>query len=234
MMKNTMITKTKTSKMTGFCLLIAAILMPTLASAQSVKLSPEDLNNWSFYGQGTKMVESHNMFFMKEAPESNGVMLVSPDSYGEDVVLKYDVMTLTPASVLVALLSASNIGDDATLTIPEDYDGSMSLWIDDVESYFYAFRNAPHNFTPFIRKYPVAEGEDPALVSYPTNIMHPGVFYAIEIGRKGKDIWLKVDGETILETTDKKALDGGHIAFRIRGTAGEYAACLIRNVEITQ
>lgn len=215
-------------------ILIIAAFIPVIVSAQSQKLSPEDLNKWLFYGQGTKMVESHNQFLMKEDPEqSNGVMIVSPDSYGENVVVKYDVMTLTPASVLVAILSASNPGEDASLTIPENYDGSMSLWISDVESYFYAFRNGPHNFTPFIRKYPCPEGQDPALVSMDKNFMHPGVYYSVEIGREGNKIWCKVDGETILETTDKNAFGGGHIAFRIRGTAGEYAACLIRNVEIT-
>ena len=216
-------------------IIFMAINLPLMVSGQAQHVTPEDLDNWAFYGQGTKLVESHNTFFMKEDPkQSNGVMIVSPESYGENVVVKYEVMTLTPAAVLVAILSASNPGDDATLTIPEDYDGSMDLWINDVESYFYAFHNAPHNFTPFIRKYPVPEGKDPALVSYEKNIMHPGVFYSIELGRKKDLIWLKVDGLTILQTTDKNAFGGGHIAFRIRGTAGEYASCLIRNLEITR
>lgn len=216
-------------------MLLAVLLAPVCVAAQTQHLSPEDLFNWSFYGQGTKLVESHNSFFMKEDPaQSEGVMIVSPESYGENVVVKYDVMTLTPASVLVAILSASNPGSDAGLTIPEDYDGSMNLWINDVESYFYAFRNGPHNFTPFIRKYPVPAGQDPALVSYEKNIMHPGVFYAVELGRRGNKLWLKIDGKKILETTDNEAWGGGHIAFRIRGTAGEYAACLIRNVEISE
>ncbi|WP_372772947.1 hypothetical protein [Mangrovibacterium sp.] len=210
-----------------------AVLLSTALHAQTEKLSPEDLNSWSFFGQGSKMVESHNMFFMKEDPAySDGVMIVSPESYGEEVVVRYEVMTLTPATVLVAILSASNPGEDANLTIPADYDGSMKLWIDDVESYFYAFRNAPHNFTPFIRKYPVPKGQDPALVSADQNIMYPGVFYSIELGRNKASLWLKIDGEKILETSDGNAWSGGHIAFRIRGTAGEYAACLIRNMEI--
>jgi len=213
---------------------ICLVLAPFFANAQSLKFTPEDLNNWAFYGQGSKMVESHNSFFMREDVESEGVMLVSPDSYGENVVLKYDVMTLTPASVLVAITSASNPGEDTDITIPNDYDGAMDLWINDVESYFYAFRNGPHNFTPFIRKYPVAEGEDPALVSMKKNIMHPGVFYTVELGRKGNKLWLKVDGKLVLKTVDDNAFGGGHIALRIRGTAGEYAACLIRNMEIIE
>ncbi|WP_297089406.1 hypothetical protein [uncultured Draconibacterium sp.] len=214
-------------------ILLLAVIIFAVGSAQAQKLTPEDLNNWTFLGQGTKMVESHNQFFMKEDPmQSNGVMIVSPESYGENVVIKYDVMSVTTAGVLVAILSASNPGEDTGITIPKDYDGSMSLWIDDVENYLYAFRNGPHNFTPFIRKYPCPAGQDPALISMEKNFMHPGVYYSVEIGRKGNLLWCKVDGETILETTDKNAFGGGHIAFRIRGTAGEYAACLIRNVEI--
>lgn len=205
------------------------------SSLSAQKITPEALNEWSFLGQGTKMVESHNMFFMKEEPkQSNGVMIVSPKSYSDKVTVKYDVMTLKPAAVLVAILSASDLGQSTDLTIPQNYDGSMSLWINDVESYFYAFRNAPHNYTPFIRKYPVAQGEDPALVSMDDNIMHPGVFYSIELGQDGSYVWLKVDGKKVLETRDATPLTGGHIAFRIRGTAGEYAACLMRNLEIIE
>lgn len=217
-----------------FALALLVMANVCFAFAQQTKLTPEDLDQWSFYGQGTKMVESHNMFFMKEAQQSQGVMLVSPESYGDNVVLKYEVMALTPATVCVAILSASNIGDDSQLTIPSDYDGAMQLWIDGVQSYFYAFRNAPHNYTPFIRKYPVAEGAKAALASYKENVMHSGLFHTIEMGRNDGKLWLKIDGKKILKTEDEKALSGGHIAFRIRGTAGEYAACLIRNVEITQ
>jgi len=223
----------KKRKLQRKVMLLIAVVAAASMAVEAQQFTPDDLNTWSFYGQGTKLVESHNSFFMKEDPaQSEGVMIVSPESYGENVVVSYDVMTLTPASVLVAILSASNPGEDEELTIPENYDGSMDFWINDVESYFYAFRNGPHNFTPFIRKYPVPEGQDPALVSYEKNIMHPGVFYTVEMGRKGNKLWLKVDGKKILETTDKNAFGGGHVAFRIRGTAGEYAACLIRNVEI--
>ncbi len=214
---------------------IVMIIGMIFSSLSAQKITPEALNEWSFLGQGTKMVESHNMFFMKEDPQqSNGVMIVSPKSYSNKVTVKYEVMTLTPAAVLVAILSASDLGQSTDLTIPQNYDGSMSLWINDVESYFYAFRNAPHNYTPFIRKYPVAQGEDPALVSMDDNIMHPGVFYSIELGQDGDLVWLKVDGKKVLETKDATPLKGGHIAFRIRGTAGEYAACLMRNLEIIE
>lgn len=216
-----------------FITLALLVMMSAMAVAQTKQVTLEELNEWTFLGQGTKMVESHNSFFMKEAPQSEGVMILSPGTYSDKVVVKYDVMTLTPATVLVAILSASNLGNDEEITIPKDYDGTMKLWIEDVQSYFYAFRNGPHNFTPFIRKYPVADGGNPALVSLDKNIMSCGNFYSVELGRDGNKLWLKVDGKTILETKDETPFSGGHIAFRIRGTAGEYAACLIRNLEIT-
>lgn len=214
---------------------VLVLIGMAITSLNAQKITPEELDEWNFLGQGMKMVESHNMFFMKEDPQqSKGVMIVSPKSYSDKVTVKYDVMTMTPATVLVAILSASDLGQSTNLSTPQNYDGSKSFWINDVESYFYAFRNAPHNFTPFIRKYPVAKGEDPALVSMDKNIMLPGVFYSIELGQNGEHIWLKVDGEKVLETKDDSPMKSGHIAFRIRGTAGEYAACLVRNVEIIE
>ncbi|WP_248722420.1 hypothetical protein [Seonamhaeicola sp. ML3] len=219
--------------MTKYIAFILVALSCLLVQAQ--KMTPTDLNAWTFWGQGSKQVMKNNMFFMKEDPlKSSGVMIVSPKSYSNKVTIKYDVMTLTPASVLVAMMSVSDMGDSNNISLPHDYDGAMGLWIHDKESYFYAFRNAPHNKTPFIRKYPAIKGESPDLVSLDKNIMHPGIFYSIEIGQDENQIWLKVDGETILKTTDKNALTGGHVAFRIRGTAGEYAACLIRNLEIQE
>jgi hypothetical protein len=106
----------------------------------------------------------------------------------------------------------------------------MGLWINNKDNYFYAFRNAPHGFPPFIRKYPVP-GND-ALVTASENFMVPGVYYSIEAGRMGNKLWLSVDGKKIIEAEDKSMLPGGHIAFRIRGTAGYKAACLIKDLEI--
>ncbi len=56
--------------------------------------------------------------------------------------------------------------------------------------------------------------------------------YTIEIGRIDNSLWLSVDGEKIIETVDESILPGGHVVFRVRGTAGFKAACLIKEVEI--
>jgi len=99
----------------------------------------------------------------------------------------------------------------------------------DIENYQKEVVSA-HNLPPFIRKYPEPGRE--ALVLARENFMLPGIFYDIEIGRIGNSLWLSVDGRKVIETEDESILSGGHLAFRIRGTAGFKAACLIRDVEI--
>jgi len=54
----------------------------------------------------------------------------------------------------VALLSVSDVGDSDKLTVPEDFDGSLGLFTKENEDYFFAFKNGPHNVTPFVRKSP--------------------------------------------------------------------------------
>jgi hypothetical protein len=192
-------------------------------------VSSADLASWSFYGQGKAFDEGRRQFCITEAEQTKGAMVVSPKSYSEHVVVRYKTMTLTPSAVLVAILSASN-DENGQLVIPAGYDGGMPLWMKDIDNYFFAFRNAPHNFTPFVRKYP--KPGNVALASAKENVLHPGVYYDVEVGRSGNTLWLKVDGQLLFKATDASPLKGGHIAFRTRGTAGYKAACLIKELEI--
>lgn len=194
-------------------------------------ITPSELEkNWDFYGIGKAFSEVHNQFLIGEDEKSLGAILVSPKSYGENVVIRYEAMTLTPASVLVAILSATNHGKDTPLTIPEDHNGAMPFWRDEVDCYFFAFSNAAHNFTPFVRRYPKTENS--TLASAKENVMQAGRYYKIEVGRIGKKLWLKVDGKLMFKTEDYDPLPGGKIAFRTRGTAGYKAAFLMKNLEI--
>jgi len=52
------------------------------------------------------------------------------------------------------------------------------------------------------------------------------------VGREKDHIWLAIDGEKVIEAIDPDPLGEGHFSFRIRGTAGETASCLIKNVKI--
>ncbi len=192
-------------------------------------VSDQDLANWDFRGMGNAFASGGGAFCMTENDSTVGAVMISPASYTGDVIVRYKTLALTSATVLVFMHSATDVGLDK-LTIPEDYNGNMGLWINEKDNYFYAFRNAPHNYPPFLRKYPVPGGEALAMAS--ENFMLPGVYYDIEIGRVGNSLWLSVDGQKVIETEDESILSGGHLAFRIRGTAGFKAACLIKEVEI--
>lgn len=104
-------------------------------------------------GKG-KVEKSGSQVAMQESDDSKGIMLVSPNVYDNDVVVRYKVMALTPATVLVALLSVSDLGESEQLTVPANYDGSLRLFTAEKENYFFAFKNGPHNVTPFVRKSP--------------------------------------------------------------------------------
>jgi len=200
-----------------------------LESYKKEVVSSKELAGWDFWGMGNAFESGSGQFCLTENDSTVGAVLISPDSYTGNVIIRYKTLALTSATVLVVMHSATDVGSDE-LSIQKDYNGNMGLWIKEKDNYFYAFRNAPHNFPPFIRKYPVPGGN--ALATAKENFMIPGVYYAIEIGRVDNKLWLNVDGKKIIEAEDESILTGGHIVFRIRGTAGYKAACLIKDLEI--
>ena len=201
-----------------------------LSNYEMEEISSDDLLNWSFFGLGRASKSGSAQFCIAENDSTVGAMIISPDSYDGDVIVRYKTMALTSSTVLVALLSASDLGSSGELSIPEDYDAKMGLWTKEKDNYFFAFKSGPHNNPPFIRKYPVPGNEALAMAS--ENFMLPGVHYEIEIGRIDHKLWLSVDGEKIIEAEDNELLPGGHIALRVRGTAGFKAACLIKDLVI--
>ncbi|TLX76037.1 hypothetical protein E9993_07455 [Labilibacter sediminis] len=214
----------------SFILIIASSLFVTI-NAQN-KDAVKQLENWTFYGQGTKLLEGHGQYLLKEDPKaSKGVGLISPQSYSTDVVMRYQVMALTPATVLVAILSASEKGESSNLNLPENYDGSINFWSGGCDNYFFAFHNAAHNYPPFLRRFDDNIGKTMLDVAK-KNHMHVGKYYSIEVGRKNNRLWMKIDGKTVLKYKDPNPYSGGHLGLRIRGTGGEYAACLIKDLEI--
>ncbi len=191
--------------------------------------TPEDLAEWDFWGLGTAQ-KSGGQFSLQENDSTFGALIISPESYTGDVVIRYKTMALTSATVLVVMHSMSDMGSGGKLTIPEGYNGNMGLWSKERDNYFFAYRNAAHNYPPFLRKYPVPGGD--ALATAQENVTLPGVHHSIEVGRIGNRLWLSIDGEQIIEAEDESMLPGGHIALRVRGTAGLKAACLIKDLEI--
>ena len=192
------------------------------------KIKAADMLNWEFHGTGMVATQGSQLI-LSESEGSNGVILVSPSSYGKNVLISYDVMTLTPATVLVVMLSSSN-NESLGLDIDSDYDGSLKTLQDLVSFYMIAFHNAPHNRFPFINKYPKEGGN--LLQEAEKTFMHPGIYYHIEVGRAGDRIVLSVDGQKVLDTVDPESLPGGKFVFRLRGTGHHSASCLMRNLEI--
>lgn len=199
-----------------------------LKELKEEKVSAAELKDWEIWGQG-EVLAIGDQTCLKEDDETKGVMLISPKTYKGDVVLKFKVLGLTAASVVAVVLSGSDPGESAALTIPENYDGDFSLWYNEKENYFFAFKNAPHGLTPFVRRNPTP-GE--ILASAPDNVMVAGVYYDVELGRKNDQLWLSVNDEEVFRVEDKKPLSGGHVALRIRGTAGFKGACLVKDLAI--
>jgi hypothetical protein len=168
---------------------------------------------------------------MEEVEGSLGFMVFSPEKY-KDVILRYEVMTMNPATVLVAILNASDLGSSTDLTLTDDNKGSFGFWTKDAEDYMFGFRVMPHNSTPFIRKFPAEDGGNGNIGLAKKDVIQPGWRYLVECGRKGTKLWLNIDGETIIETTDNKPLEAGKIALRVRGTGNDLGKCMIRNLEI--
>ena len=213
-------------------LIVFALVVLSLSafSQTTTKYSPKDLESWQSLGDGKAYV-THKQFMMEEVEGSIGFMIFSPEAY-KDVILRYEVMTMNPATVLVALLNASDIGSSSELTIGNDNKGSFGFWTKEVEDYMFGFRVMAHNSTPFLRKHPAPKGGNSGIGLADKNVIHSGWRHTVECGKKGSQIWLKIDGETLIDVTDNKPLEAGKIAIRVRGTAGVLGKSMIRNLEI--
>ncbi len=194
---------------------------------KETKFSLDDLLGWTFNGIGQVYNESGRQICLQEGENSQGVGLFTPQSYQGDVVMRYKIMPLNAATVLVNLLCMSDEGPSTDLTWPKDYDGSMAPILTK-DNYFVAFRNSPHATAPFINKNPKL-GQ---LVIAERDNMIPGVYYDVEVGRVGQKLWLKVDGQSVVSVEDPNILPGGHLGIRLRGLVGHPAACVIRDVSI--
>lgn len=192
------------------------------------KISADDLVKWKLLGQGKAFNIFNGQTCLSEAEESQGLMLISPDSYG-DIMLRYKILALTPATVLVTILSASDGLNKNTLTIPSGYEGGMKLLNEDSRNYLFAYKNAPHGANPFVLKNP---GSVQTANASGPDLMVAGVYYDVEIVKSGKSIRMSIDGKRVVEMQDNSPHGKGNILFRIRGTAGLTASCLIRDLSI--
>jgi hypothetical protein len=159
-------------------------------------------------------------------------MLVSPRGYGKRVEVRFSVMPLNPETVLVTMLSATDAGQDTALTFPSNYDGNIRHLLGQVDSYFFAFHNAAHNRTPFVRKHPYIKGESEDLDVFETNIMSTR-WHRIELIADNQGVLkMKIDGKSVLSAIDENPLPGGKVLLRLRGTKTHTATALIKDLEI--
>jgi hypothetical protein len=209
------------------------IIAVSLVQSQVQKIPASELINWKFYGIGTSKID-HQQVYLKENTNSVGVTLLSPKKYSGDVVMRYKLMPLTAATVCVAMLNVHN-NKDYNLEISQYYNGYVQFWTKESSGYFFAFHNMAHNQPPFVRRCDIETGTNDKLDLGSKNAMINNQYYDIEVGKKGKRIWFKVDGKIILDAIDDgKSFEKGYLALRIRGTANELASCLIKELEIIE
>lgn len=206
----------------------AAVSKQIPSSWKEQKISSETLLKWKLLGQGKVFHLLNEQICLSESEDSQGVMLMSPDSYG-DVILRYKILALTPATVLVTVLSASDASGKSTLSVGSDYQGGMKLLNEDSKNYLFAYKNAPHGAHPFVTKNP---GSVNSVNASAPDLMVAGIYYDLEVKKIGKNISMSIDGKPIVEMQDNTPLGRGNILFRVRGTAGLTASCLIKDLRI--
>jgi hypothetical protein len=222
-------------------LFIAQLLVPVRGQSMNSRWEKEgykvesfghkDLAAWDAHGMGA-IEANHGQSVMHESPGSLGYMLVSPESYGKNAIVSFDVLTLNPATVLIVEMAA-HTGPDFDLKLEADYDGNVNYLKKNVHMYMFAFHNAAHNKTgPFVRKYP-EPGSEP-LVAATKNVMQLGKYHHVELGVEQGALWFIIDGKRIWKVDDPAPYKGGKVILRIRGTAHETASCIIKNLNIFQ
>jgi hypothetical protein len=187
----------------------------------------EALAKWTLIGKG-RLEKNHDQLLIGESKNSKGVMLVSPRSYEGDVIFRYNVMVLQPATVMVTDL-ATCMNNGEPLSFPEDYNGNIGYMFNNLSMYNFVYHNAAHNKAgPFLRRYPTPGNV--LLSPADRHSVFSGRYHTVEVGKEENRLWLSIDGVSAVEWKDEDPLEEGHLILRLRGTAFELASALIRNV----
>lgn len=197
----------------------------------SEEFSAQKLRTWDTYGKGITAV-NHQQLLFSETDGSKGFMLVSDKIYRGNINIKFDLMILRPASVMLVGMLARNRNSHDDL-FAEMKDVNYKYFLNNLQLYMVGVYNAPHNIPgPYIRKinnsnaYPLVDVED--------SFLQVGKYSQIEISKKDNLLKLKIDGLEVLQYEDLDPLDHGKVFFRVRGTEHETASILIKNVEIIE
>lgn len=213
----------------------AWIILAILLSSCALVESSDDVaaqDDWQFVGKGfTTQVDG--AVLLAEYPGSGGVMLIHAGTHPCNTQLQFEVLPLIPESVLVVMMAASEPGPGESLRLPESYDGSIGHLLNNTEAYFFAFHNAAHKRTPFVRKHPFDRGTSVDLATFPSNVMSTR-WHEIEVAQScDGELHLAVDGKSIIGANDTELLTGGQIVLRLRGTKTHAASAMFRNITIS-
>jgi len=196
-------------------------------------LNPRDLMKWHLLGKGEMSIdEEENALVLTEGADSKGITVVSPKSYGRNVVVSFELKPLSYEGINFVFLSASDRVTGGELKVTGKYDGNMTFWTEGrVQNYIFAYHNGFYDSKPFIKKNPGLRD-----IAVAKNLVRAKGSYKIETGRKGKKLWIKVDGKTVVTGSDKDGggLPAGRIGLRLRGPGAGSYTCLFKNVMISE
>ena len=213
-------------------ILIMVLSMSAVAVAveEEGQISVSEIDeDWEMFGEGNKSLES-GILLLRQSRKSEGVVLLNPEVFEKKVVLRFEIMPLTPFSLFSIFFSVSNLEESDSLNIPYRYNGGMKFWNKEVQGYLFRLCNAAANEVPYLWKL----GENIMLAEGEENVVIPGIFNKVEVGRKRDKFWLLINGKEILRVGDFHDYTEGQIGFRLSGVFGRKGECLIRKVSINE
>jgi hypothetical protein len=204
------------------------------SSPATTKLySTAELSRWKLVGIGRVTIDrTEKALLLSEGKDSKGITLVSPRSYKNNVSLRFKVKPLRFQAVCVVLLSISDLKTAGPARLPEKHDGNLTLFTaGNVQCYVAAFHSGFHQPDSYIKRYP---GDHPIAAS--PDVATGQEWYEIEFGRRGPSLWLKVNGRTVCQGTDRNERDlpRGSIGFRLRGPGDGTASYLLRDLTVIE
>jgi len=199
------------------------------------KISATELASWEALDKGQATTNGDHLI-VEELEGADGYFLVSPKSYEGNVIIKYQVKAISQSAVLIVLFSASNSAEGLSLSLPASDASPREYWDwrSDMKHYNVTFNNSSHGIKPFMYKNLNAL-ERGFHLRKSENVVVPGKWYDVEIGKVDGHTWLKIDGAYVFDHEDLQPLSGGHVIFRISGTTGEntiFAKAAMRSLVI--
>ena len=199
------------------------------------RIDSKVLANWRVVGIGNvEQIPSEDTLQLTEGDDSKGVVLLSEAVYGPDLILRFKVKPLQHEGIPVVIVNASNIKVGEAIEIPDDYDGNFDLWKGEngsIQSYIFAFHTGYHQPNAFVTRNPGFNDLDRQ-----PDLAVDERWYDVEIGAVERHVWLKIDGQKVLDARDRETspLPAGHIGLRLRGPGDGSFSALYKEVTVEE